>query len=391
MYDMGLNVTNNNRLLTLMASTHHIAINAKILDLDCNALGMVSHMFLDGQVTYDFTQPITRSLDAALRDPARKPHLDSNSPADGALFLDRQLAVDYCIIDPTFQYRYDIPVFTGPLTGLERSGAVIDVEAQGRDVLGMSSPWVKKTWREGTRKTTIIREILRDFMGEANSRIDIPDKASKTTRDTALGPDTDVPWVLACKLASSMGYQLFYDGTGTARMRTITSTETFTFKPGHGGMVKTLPSVGYSDEDVINCVEVWGAKPKGKGKKRVHIRVVADRSHALSPWKLGTEKAPRYFPAFYEDDSLKTNAEARAFGNRMLKAGLLQSVEIGFDSLPWPLGEPGDSVRVDTSEFADRFRVRKFALPLSAAGSSSIGYLKNVKPNATVIRYRKAA
>lgn len=388
MINLGLRPANDRKLYRLLTSAHRIAIVLTIMDLDFNELNTVSSMFLDGQVSVDGTQPITRSLDLTLQDPRGRLHFDSNSPEDGALFADRMIRVEYAVISPDRQDRFEIPVFTGPITGLERSGVEISVEAQGREVLGMAPVWTKRTWKEKTKKTTVIKQILTQIMGEKAGRVDVPDLAAKLTKDVHLTHDGEPPWVVAVKLASTLGYQLFYDGRGHVRMRRFSRHTTFRFKANE--MVKTRPTVGYSIENLVNCVDVLGADPKGK-KKRIHVRISADRKHPLSPRKLGTDQAPRRIPAFYEDDSLKTEKEAKSFARRMLRDGLEQSVEVAFDSLPYPLGEPGDMVAVRTSEFSERFRMQKFTLPLSCGGSSSIGYLKNVKPNRKAIRRRKAS
>ena len=87
---------------------------------------------------------------------------------------------------------------------------------------------------------------------------------------------------------------------------------------------------------------------------------------------------------------MTTDAEAKDLATDTLASGLLESVDVTFDSLPIPHLEEGDAVRVATDKFNGNFRLSQFALPLNAAGDMSIGYVRNVKPRKAMIRQRRS-
>lgn len=397
MYNLGIGTTQRLAFEALLASHHRIEVQLIIMDLDHREQTNVTNRLLDGQVTVDTEAVITRSLDLELLDPHGALHLDSNSPDHGAMFADRMMHVRYYVINPTYTTRVGVPIFTGPITKLERNGAAIRVEAQGKEILGMGMPWQTKTFAAGYRTTQAISEILRLIIGETH--IDIPSLSHKLPRNLSVGTTTnkdgvrttsDAPWEVAKKLASSMGYQLFYNGNGIAVMRDKPENTCFTFREGPGGLLKSKPTAGYNIDAVINAVEVFGKKPeKEKGKttkKQPHARIIAPRADPLSPWALGRNNAPRYLPLVIEDDNITTDAQALARANTELRHGLRSSIDVAYDALVVPHLEEMDVVRLSSERFAATHVLKRFAIPLTAGGTATIGYVKNVKVNRRVIK-----
>lgn len=394
---MALSASQMKTYLELLASHHTIEVGLTIMDLAHNELTHVNNRLLDGQVTFDADQAITRSLQLDLLDPTGALHLDSNSPDDGAMFADRMMKVRYSIINPTRTIRFTNSVFTGPITKLERSGVAVSLEAMGKEVFGLTRPWSERTYAKNTTLTNVIRSILTDIMGE--NKHAIPNLSNKLPRNVSVGGDK-LPWPTAKSLASSIGYLLYFDGDGVARMKKMPSSPAFTFREGSGGTIKTQPEFGFSVDTVVNAVEVWGKKPKKpkKGqtaKKRPHYKIVADRSHPLSPWSLGGDgspgqRKPRYLPVVIEDDAITDNTEAKKRAKQRLDAGLLESIDVKFTALSTPHMEEMDVATVSTEKFAANFRLKKFAVPLTAKADMSVGYVKNVKPNKSAIRARSA-
>jgi hypothetical protein len=380
--DLGLNANGQAAFHDLLQTHHRIDVRLQLMDLNHTSIGEeLSARLLDGQVTVDAGAEVTRGLDMDLLDPTGALHLDSKSPDDGALFADRMIQVKYAIINPMETVRYTTPVFTGPLTKLERTGAIVKAEAQGKEIFGLSTAWNEKTFKKGATIVSAIRYILVNMMGEAPSRVRLPSSKAKLPRNVSVGGDK-LPWAVAKQLAASIGYQLFYDGLGICRMRKRPSGVSFTFVEGRS--IKTEPDVGFSIDDVVNAVEVLGKKPKKKKgkttKKRPHARLVADRQHPLSPWALGRVGGPRYLPVVIEDDNVDNDAEAKARAKRELASGLLQSVEVAYDTLVIPHLEEMDVVRCNTTKFAGNHRLMEFAIPLTAGGDMSVGYVRNVRP-----------
>lgn len=395
MFNPGWTAAQKKTFHALLASHHRINVRLTVMDLAHNEISEVGDRLLDGQVTIDGTAAVSRGLQLELMDPTRSLHLDSKSPNDGAMFADRMIRVRYSVIDPTGQTRFTIPVFTGPIVSLDRSGVAIGITCLGKEHLGMSPAWNSRTFKKGTQVTDVIRAILRDVIGE--NKYKIPDLKAKLPRNVSVGGDR-LPWVVAKKLAQSIGYQLFYDGYGVARMRKRSRSSVFTFREDAGGTVKTEPEAGFDIDNLVNAVEVFGKKPESKAgttaKKQPHARVVAGRSHPLSPWSLGGngesgQRKPRYIPVVIEDDSITTDKEALALAKERLEQGLLESVEVKFDTLTIPHLQEWDTVRVQTEQVTTNFALKQFAIPLTAAAQMSVGYVRNVKPNKSVIRAKR--
>lgn len=394
MLTLGLTVDQQEAYHALLATHHTIDIRLQIMDMNHGHVSDIADRLIDGQVTIDADAEVTRSLDIDLLDPDGGLQLDSDSPNDGALFADRMLRVVYRIVNPLGTVSYSAPVFTGPITKLSRTGALLQVECMGKEVIGLSQAWNRKTYTKNTRVTTAIKSILIDIMGELSTKVKVPDRDARLPKPVSVGGD-NLPWPTAKKLAAGIGLHLYYDGNGVAQVRpTPNGKAVFTFRQGE--TVKTAPDAGFSLENTVNAVEIWGRKPKkGKGKKgknRPHAKLIAPRTHSLSPYwpdGLGRPGGPRFLPKVIEDDSLRTDADAKKRAKLELSKGLLEGVEVSYDTLVIPHLEEMDIVRIETDGYAANHRLRQFAIPLTASGDSSIGYVKKVTPNNRAIRARR--
>lgn len=393
--NMGLSSAEERDFEALLCSHHDIDILLQVMDLSHKTIGeAISARLLDGQVTVDCDADITRAVDMDLLDPTGALHLDSNSPDDGAMFADRMIQIKYDVVNPLGTKRYSCPIFTGPLTKLERTGAIVKVEAQGKEIFGLSPAWNDRTFKKGLRVTTAISQIVGEMMGELDSKMSIPNLRKKLPRNVSVGGDK-LPWEVAKQLAASIGYLLFYDGNGVCQMRKMPRGVVFHFKGGAGGSLESGTDVGFSIERVINAVEVWGKKPtkaqRKRGKKRPHARAVAPRNHPLSPYwpeGLGRPNGPRFLPQVVESDSIENDREAKALANRLLRSGLLESVDVAYDAVTIPHLQEMEVVKVSTEKFTGNHRLRKFAIGLTASASMPVGYVRNVKPNRSRIRVK---
>lgn len=396
MFNMGLSSSEKKAFEALLLTHHYLDVTITLMDLDHNERNSVSTRLMDGQVTYDADALITRSLTMDLLDPTGALHLDSKSPDDGAMFMDRMLQVRYAIINPSRTNRYSLPVFTGPITRLNRNGAMVSVECQGKEIMGLGNPWQTKTFKKGYRVTSAIKEILTDIIGE--NKLSIPSRENKLPRNVTVGTTTDkdgnretskTPWEVAKALAASIDYQLYYDGSGTATMRKIPDGTCWSFRENES--IKTVPAVGFNIDNVINAVEVFGKRPdapkKGQtAKKQPHAKVVAAKADPLSPWSLGRSGGPRYLPVVIEDEALTSDAECKARADKELARGLRSSLDVAYDTLVIPHLEELDVVRTYSAKYSGAHTLRRFTVPLTAAGSSTIGYVRNVKTSRSMFK-----
>lgn len=374
MIPLGLSTTALADLHATLVDHHSVYVTVQALTLDGTRLSDLSWRLLDGQVNVDYTGTVTRSCSLSLLDPNRTMDFDSNSPSDGALYLDRMIQVNYAVRKPGGT-QYVIPVFTGPVTKLNRTNDVISVEAQGKELLAMGSVWNPATYRKGARKVDVIRSVLSTRAGE--TKFDLQDISSQLPKDYSIGRG-NTPWGVSRALAQSMNQQLFYDGRGVARMLPFSRASTmFTFRQGDGGSVTSDPQISYTSDELKNVVWVRGGVPTG-AKTAVEISRGAPSTHPLSAAKLGRNGVPRYLLEIVDNSAITTIADALALAQSTLDQLLLQVVEVAFDAMPVPHLDPSDVVRVETEDFATAFRLSKFSIPLVAGESMSVGYLKRV-------------
>jgi hypothetical protein len=357
-------------LHTTLAMHHEVDVHVMIQDLNGNSLVNVSDRLLDGQVNVDATADITRSATVTLLDPDRALPFESDSPASATLYLNRMLHITYgVLVDGIWVH---IPVFTGPVSKLDRSDTTIDVEAQGKEALAMGACWQPMTLPKGMKKTTALLHLMSSRAGE--SLFSVPDLTPKLSVPVSIAR-TGTIWIHAQRLAKSLNRHLFYDGAGVLRLRPSPATVTYTFTDR---TVVSRPQISYSMTDLANTVMVTGASPKGS-KRHYHWTAVAPPSHPLSPDKLGRGSVPRHLLLSINDDSVSSTAEAAALANSTLARSLLQAVDASFEALPIPHLEPYDLCGLTGGSVSTTFALRKFSLPLVAGPNMTVGFLKNLR------------
>lgn len=371
-------------LTTLLQSAHTIYMRVRMLDLDHRFLRDLSTVFIDGQVTVDSDAEVTRALDITFFDPDRRISIDPDDPSRTAVYLTDMISVVYIVMNPDRTKTWEIPVFCGPVDAVNRDDIWLDVKCLGKESLSMANLWRGRNFKKGQAKTWVIKEILRDMVGE--TKMDIPDLKAKMPTELKLGAD-DKPWIVCKRLAASLGYQLFYDGRGVAVMRKRQSRPSFTLNER---WLTSEPKLAYDLKTTINAVAVIGAKPK-KAKKRVQYTAVAAKSHPLSPWRLGRGGVPRYLPMRIEDDGLRSIKECKNVAMQNLAAGLLAGTDVSANGIPHARLQELDVVAIRTSQVSANAVMRKFTIPLVAGDDASYGYLRKTKPRggARGVRVRK--
>ncbi|MDQ0793553.1 hypothetical protein [Streptomyces sp. B1I3] len=323
----------------------------------------------------DYTADVTRNCTMQLFDPDRTLSFETDSADEGAIYMDKMIKVIYAVKVPQMNSWVSIPVFCGPVISMSRDDNLINLECQGKETLSMGASWRTFTRKKNSNKVNVIADILRELSGER--QFDFVELSSKLPADYSLGRES-VPWVAAKKLASGLSRQLFYDGRGYCRMRSLPGTPVFTFKSGDGGTVLTTPQIDYDSTEVKNIILVKGGIPAG-AKKGVEVSVSAPATHPLSPQKLGRNGVSRYLLEVIEDDAIRSKAEATAKAATTLNDRLLQEVEVSFDAMPIPYLEPGDLCRLQTEEYATTFRLSEYSIPLVAGEQMSVGYVKRMQ------------
>lgn len=373
MIPLGLSASDQAVFHNALRDNHVMHVGVQILALDHTPIADVSDQLLDGQVDMDRSQDVTRTLSMSLSDPKGSLPFDSDSPANGAIFMDRMIHVTYSVYVDGLSDWVDVPVFTGPVTALDRQNDVVELTAQGKEILSMGAAWHPMTIRKGTKFTTAIWLILSQRGGE--DHFDLGDLSLAMPRPLAIGRE-DAPWRKAWTLANAINRQLFYDGRGVVRLRRFPGTPHFTF---NDQAVLGPPQISYS-LTTYNVVNVVGGVPPKK-KDRLHYTARPDVNHPLSPWRLGRNGHGRFLVDFITNDQLRTPGSCKEVAQRTLAQHLAQSVAVSFDALPVPHLEPGDLIQVSTGDGALNFRLDQFSLPLVVADDTgmSVGAKKNVR------------
>lgn len=370
MIPLGLTATQTRDLHATLLTHHSIRVRVYTLTLSGEQVSDLTPYLLDGQINVDSTADVTRSASISLVDPRRSLSFDSDSPADSALFLDRMIRVWYDVL--VGNDWIEIPVFTGPISGVGRTGDTVTVDAQGKESLAMSAVWRPITLPRGMRITDAIWTLMRERAGEAS--FSFPDIGTRISQKGGISLARDAAaWPTAKWLAGTLGRQLFYDGYGRLRLRSTPWTTVFGFTDQ--AVVSRL-QISYDSSSTINTV--WAHSSNNK----ISQAVFAPSSHSLSPWRLGRNGVPRYLLSVIEDDNLRSNSHAREVAQSALDRGLMQGVTATFDSLPIPHVEPLDVVQASTDEGSVTFHLNQFSLPLGTGAAMSVGYLRHVSPHA---------
>lgn len=411
MLTLGLSAAQRRIFNRTLTETHALRIDVDILNIDGNVLHKLNPLLDDGQVNIDVAGEVSRSASLTLIDPDHSLSFDSGSAADGALFMDRMVRVAYivrCNDLPADDRWVRVPVFTGPIVQLNRSGDTVQIECHGKEVFTNCHAWRPRTFRKGGEKANVIRSILGDYGGE--TAFDFPERSEKLPKALSIGRQ-DNPWAIAKRLAESMSMRLFYDGRGVACLRRR-GNNAFTFRDGNGGSVMSQLQVGYSIESVRNVVLVKGGVLKGTRKKLDPIPdkpgtpkdesqsvseqldkiqglqawAVAPHGHPLSPAALGPGASERVYLHVIENDKINRKRQAEKVANDALDALLEQTVSVAFDSMPIPHLDPWDRVKVSTAHGSFAFVMHQWSLPLKVAQAGddrspnlmSVGYTRSV-------------
>lgn len=362
-------------------------MNIEILDKNERLLSHIGGPpITDGAVQYDASADITRSLSLTCLDPDHKLTFDSNSPAQGAVYADNFIYVEYGVYLPVHKSWVDVPVFKGPCTLFERQGAVVTIEAQGKESLAQDPHLVMNgyTIRQGTTVAHAIRNVM-DRIGE--TRYSLGMIKGKLAHHRAVTPQ-EAPWKVLVGgdtdakghpkpglMTKAHGHQyLFFNGRGILTAKNRHSKSRWQFRD-----LTTLPGFTYDVLDVRNTVEVTGGTPK-HSKKHFRGSATLPASHPLSAQALSRNGHGRHMVTFFQSDSLKSDKACNEKAKQILNASASQGIDATFECLPIPHIEELDPVSLVTDEYHLPFILKTATLPLTSGSAMSIGFHKGVKP-----------
>jgi hypothetical protein len=387
MIDLALTPNQREAFEASLLDSHRIRIGLSIHDQDEREIDTIRGKLLSGSVQVDAAGEVTRSLALELLDEERSMRFEPNSPADGALYVDRFIGVTYGVEVVALERWVDVPVFFGPLTKVDRRGPIVRVEAQGKERLLLAPHYATQGY--SVRKRTRVDDAIRQVAGKAGEeKFALPDMGVRLRRARGVGPESE-PWKVIkggevtakgktlpglIDSAASSNLVPFYDGRGYLTARRRDAPTVFTFK---GDALLDEPTVEYDVSAFRNTVIVRGGK---KGKKgRAGGRASLPGAHPLSPRSLARHGDPRYLTEFVEADGLKTDQKCRRRAEELLAKLSTEGVKASFNCLPVPHLEENDEVTLRTPEASVTFSVREMTIPLTASTSMSVGTTKPIR------------
>lgn len=374
MIPLGLRASEQREFHQALRSHHTVKTTVQILNKEHKRISDVSRHLVSGEVMVLDDAETTRSASINLFDPSGVLSLEGDDPSDGAVFLNNMIRIVQSYTWPGHDGWVDVPVFCGPVQSVNRDAHTLAVEAMGKEIEALNAAWFPKNYGVNY-VTTIIKSIMRD-VGE--TRFDIPDLLFITTATTSLGRTTK-PWRIARKLGQAVDRQLFYDGRGILRLRRLPKNPVWVFHDGERGTVTTDPRVSYDIENVRNIVLAKGAKVNGE---RMEYPAILPAKNQFSPQKLGRNGKWLVKLEIVENDHWKTERECQIHAVDAVNELRDQVYNVEVDSTPIPHLEPGDKVSLSAAGQQRDFRLRTFTIPLGAADSMPIGYIKHMRKGA---------
>ena len=374
MIPLGLTASEQAAFHRALVSDHDLDVRVSLLDLEERWLGDLSGLVMGGQVVAA-DGAVSRTCQVSILDPDNGTGIDSDRPGQAA-GLARMISVSYGVWVDELERWVRVPVFRGPISRVTRDGDLLEIEALGKEHLLRSLSPFTHSYREGVRRTSVIRDIAKRC-GER--RMHIPAQAARTSARTggvmiALDRES-IPWSHMVKAATSMRMSLYYDGAGLLRLRRNPTRTSWWFTESQ---FLSEPRVALDDADVINTVLVKGAKPAGN-KTLIESRGSLPPWHAHSPQSLGRNGANRYLVEVIEDEEIRTQAEADYARDMRLRELMVEAYTVEFECLPVPHLDRMDVAHLGWDEHPMAFRVRSFTLPLKADESMSVGFVKETR------------
>lgn len=375
---MGLNNTELKAYKRALAAPHPLRVSVTLCNLDEDPLESITPIVLSGQVTVDATAEVSRMLEMEFLDPHHDLNVDTARPSDGAIAFDRIIKVYYSIWVDELDRWVTCQVFTGWAPKLSRDGAVIRVEAYGKEKLLQRPAW--RTFHRGkdANRVNTLRAFLRERSGE--ERFDFPEGTKDTLGDPFDVGRTQIIWPRARHLRGNR--QLFYTGRGLCTLRKLPSSPVMTFRPGDGGLLLPGLQVDTDAEGLKNTAHV-------KGKKHLDPVVVQIKRGPVSPRRLSRNDVPGVFAVFESNPHYKTKKQMHERGERILDKQSREVVTPSYNIIPVPNLHELDMVKVvDLKGTPIRHRMVKWALPLVAEGAPpmTVNYTRRLVPRRAKIR-----
>lgn len=371
MIPLGLTAAERRILFDTLQTGYRARTRLTVLDRDEAEIAVLPHQVLSGSVDVKSGQKPDRVLQLELADDGSRFRFTPEAVSDAAMFADNFIRAERGVYVPALARWVDVPVFTGPVASVARSGHTISVTATGKEsrALAPAVAWQPPGPFGRDRRVTDVIRLIMAAQGERH--FDLPNMNATTRHQISLGRQSE-SWLVALRLAASVDRQLFYDGRGVLRMRAKPRRPVWTFRAGdEQANVLTDPKRTYEIADLRNVVEVLGREPEGN-TARPRAVAMARRGNPLSPWGLARRGEPLFLVETIEVTNNRREALER-IAERELDERLRAAVHVEFESVPVPVLEPRDLVALLVEGERLAFHLGEYTIPLTGE-SMTIGF-----------------
>lgn len=380
-----------------LSQSHRIRTVVGLYDHEERYLATLDEGIISGQVDVDTKRDIERSLSLVLADVNKRLSFDSGGDDERALYADRFIRIDYQVWTDELRQWHREPVFFGPVTRFERDGFQVTIEAQDKSSL-LHPPvvWGRHLRNAGLgfidTDTRYAAEMMRAILattGEAAANMEFGSfENARLPKDFKLPKHPENVWLALKRIVRAANarsetdrfhdFRLFYDGRGRLRVESM-STGGFIFTDDPStGVLLDKPQVNYDQGSFANTVVVKVNRGQDGRPLAPLVRTLASW-HPLSARNLGRNGKPRFIVKVIDNNNIRTRAHAREVARSELRKASTETVVVSFNCLPIPHLTPGARCRLVEDENVHHFTASRFTIPLRAADSMSVGYLKRVR------------
>ena len=367
MQTLGLNHAEARAYQRALASPHSVRIRVAFCDLEEQPIASLApKVFPGSQVDIDTTRDVTQMLSMQFLDPRNVLDLDPRSRDAGSLFLDRIVKVYHSVWVDELDRWVTAQRFTGLPWNLTRDGAVVTIQAHGKERLALRPCWAPFHRGPGVSKVDALHDFLALRAGEG--RFDFPALAKpKLPKDWSVGRE-QIIWPRAKQLARSMDRHLYYPGTGICTLRHLPGKPVRIFRRGDGGTLTAELHLDTEPGDFANTSMVTGRKSLEPGIAELKPH------HPLSAHNLERNGVPGRIAIFDHNDHVRNEDELDNRAARRLDRQTISEASYSYKALLDPRLDELDMVGVERADGSIyEHRLTKATMPLDG-DAMTVGY-----------------
>ncbi len=339
------------RWKSAVRESHTVVVECDVL---YNGIVVVANVaIVGGSVALDRTAAVRGRCTAQFAEPLRIPNtsLDVFQPAGYEIAIRRGIRYG----DGTTELMPDLGLTS--VSASDRSQTVIDARLE-----------VDYAVAAGTNYGAAIQALILD--GVPSTTFAYPTITATTPQ--LVFPAQGDRWKFAQSMATSIGYELFYDGLGQNSMRSepalATAVPTLTIAEGDGGVLMSAV-VDRNRQYAYNRVVVTS---QNASNTAIYRGVATDDDPASPTYYFGPfGRKPRFFVSEF----ITSDAQALAAAHAILAANIGVTRGLNMSAVPNPALEPSDVVAVTRSRLGMSNEVHiidSMTIDLSAAGGMTL-------------------